>query len=284
MAKKVSVIILNYKVKDQVLECIQSIVKSNYTPLEIIVVDNNSQDGIADIIKKYPGIKFIQTGDNLGYTGGNNIGIKKALDLGAEYILVLNPDTTIDKNAINYLVGSVENLDAGIVGPKIFFEGAKKIWYAGGIFDGDNILGIHRGVDEIDTGQYDHQENTEFVSGAAIFIKKEVFTKIGFFDEKYFLYLEDLEFCYRAKINGVKIVYNPKALVYHENAKSTGLGSSLQDYFIVRNRLLFAFKYLSFRKRLALLKHIVLTLKFPTRRLALWDFLIGNFGKGSFIK
>lgn len=280
--KKVSVVILNFKVKDEVIECVQSVLNSTYKNIEIIVVDNNSNDGLIDSVKKFPQVKFIQNEKNLGYTGGNNIGIKKAIEKKADYVFILNPDTTIDPKAIESLVWVAEEEDAGIFGPKILFGDGKTVWYGGGIIDLDNILGIHRGLDEKDQGQYETMEGTQFVSGAAMFVKAQVFNKVGFFDDKYFLYLEDLEFCFRAKKKGVGIMYTPSAVIYHKNAKSTGLGSPLQDYYITRNRLLFAFKYLSWKKRLVLLKHIFLTSHFSTRRQALLDFLTGNLGKGSF--
>ncbi len=275
--KKVGVVILNFKVKDETLECIKSVQKSSLKNTKIIVVDNDSGDGLEEEVKELD-VDFIQTGDNLGYSGGNNVGIKKALEDKCDLILVLNPDTTIDKDAIKFLVEGADS--AGIYGPKIYFGQGKTIWYAGGIFDKANVLGQHRGVDQKDDGQFDKVEETDFVTGAALFVSREVFEKIGLFDEKYFLYLEDLDLCYRAKQAGFKIGYLPDAVVYHKNAKSTGLGSPLQDYYITRNRMLFASKYLSFRTRFALFREAVRNLGKPVRRQAFFDFLMGSFGKG----
>lgn len=280
--KKVAVIILNYKVKDLVIGCIKTVQRSTLKNLEIIVVDNNSQDDLQEEIKKIPNIQFIQNSENLGYTGGNNIGIKKALADGADYVFVLNPDIEVDNKAIENLVSVVGQEQAGIVGPKVLFADRKTIWYAGGIFDRANVLGKHRGIDEKDRGQYDKAQETEYVTGGAIMIAKEVFDKIGLFDEKYFLYYEDSDFCFRAKEAGFKIMYVPQAVIYHANASSAGLGSSLQDYYITRNRMLFASKFLSIRTILALLREAIRNILNPVRRLALFDFLIGNFGKGSF--
>lgn len=283
VGKKVAVVILNYKVKEDILECVASVKKSNYKNSEIIVVDNNSRDGLKVELTKLDDVTFIQTGDNLGYCGGNNIGIRKALESKADFLFILNPDTKIKIDTISNLVKLANETGHGIYGPKILFGDRKTIWYGGGIIDTDNVLGVHIGMDEVDKGQYDKVTETGFVSGAAIFIRRDVFGSIGLFNEKYFLYLEDMEFCWRAKTKGIKSAYNPKAVVYHKNAKSTGLGSSLQDYFITRNRLLFAFKYLSWGKRLVLLKHVFLTMNFSTRRQAMFDFLTGKFGKGSYI-
>lgn len=280
--KKVAVVILNFKVKNETINCIQSLKKSEYKNLDIIVVDNNSCDGLAQEIQKIDGVSFISNNKNLGYTGGNNIGIKKALSNNADYIFILNPDTLVDKNAIGSLLSTAERENAAIVGPKILFSDKKTIWYAGGTLDLANVLGRHRGVDEKDNGQYKKIEETDNVTGGAMFVKREVFEKIGLFDDKYFLYYEDSDFCYRAKKAGFKLFFDPFAIIYHGNAKSTGLGSSLQDYFITRNRMLFAAKFLSWRTKFALLREALRNIKKPARRLALIDFLFDNLGKGSY--
>lgn len=277
--KKVTAVILNYKVKDDALECIKTIQASSY-PTKIIVLDNNSDDGLEKEIKKIKGVEFIQNGDNLGYTGGNNVGIKKALP-DSDYIFVVNPDVTVEKSAIENLVKAAEDNQVGIVGPKIYFPNSKTIWYAGGVLDLANVLGCHRGMDELDKGQFNNTEETDYVTGAAILIKKEVFKKIGFFDERYFLYYEDSDFCYRTKQAGFKILYVPEAIAYHKNARSTGLGSPIQDYYITRNRFLFASKFLSFRARFALFREGLKNLKYPVRRKAFFDFLLGKFGRQS---
>lgn len=279
--KKVAVVILNYKLKDQTLKCIESVNKSSYENIQIIVVDNASKDGLGEDVKDFPDVEFIASSINTGYTGGNNLGVNKALSDGADYIFILNPDTEVEKDTISKLVKGLEKYSCGIAGPKIYFAQSKKIWYAGGVFDKANVIGLHRGVDEEDSGQYDHPMETDFVSGAAILIKKEVFKKIGLFDERYFLYYEDSDFCFRAKDKSFKIMYIPDAVVSHANAQTTGLGSPLQDYYIIRNRMLFAAKFLPFRTRFALLREALKNLGNPARRLALFDFLIGNFGKGS---
>ncbi len=283
--KKVAVVILNFKVKELALRCIESVKGSDYENVETIVIDNNSGDGLEEEIKKVAGVSFIQSNKNLGYTGGNNLGIEKSLKDGADYIFILNADTTIEEDAIGNLVATAELEGVGIAGPKVLFADDKKniIWYAGGILDVANVLGKHRGMDEKDRGQYDTIEETEFVTGGALFVRRDVFEKIGLFDDKYFMYLEDADFCYRATKAGFKILYVPTAQVFHKNAQSAGLGSPRQDYFITRNRMLFAAKFLSWRTRFALLREALRNIMIPARRLALVDFLLGNLGKGSFI-
>ncbi len=279
--KSVGVVILNFKVKEYTLECIKSVKNSTYKNIKIIAVDNNSEDGIGEILQFNKDLIFIQNKENTGFTGGNNLGIKKALELGMDYILVLNPDTTVEKNAIEILVEALDDNDAGIVCPKILLEDRETIWFAGKDLDLLNVLGNHRGVDKKDEGGFESMEETD-ATGAAMMVKKEVFDKIGLFDERYFLYYDDSDFSFRAKKGGFKILYIPKAKVYHANGRSTGLGSPLQDYYITRNRMLFASKFLPLRTRFALFREVLKNIGKPARRLALWDFLIGNFRKGSY--
>lgn len=278
--EKVAVVILNYKVRDLVLNCINSVKKSSWKDLEIVVVDNDSQDGIEEKVRTISDVTFVQTGKNLGYSGGNNRGIEEAIKNSADYILILNPDTEISPSSIENLVKAVRSDEVGIAAPKILFGDKKTIWYAGGNLDIFNVLGSHRGVDEEDRGQYDKQEETDNATGGAILVKKEVFDRIGLFDERYFLYYEDSDFSFRAKRAGFKIVYVPEAVVYHRNAQSTGLGSPLQDYYITRNRMLFASKFLPIRTRLALIREALGNIRIEARRKALVDFLLGRFGKG----
>jgi GT2 family glycosyltransferase len=282
--KKVGVVVLNYKVAQETIDCVKSVLKNDYGNLKIYVVDNNSGDGIEESIKDFKQVEFIQTGDNLGFAGGNNIGIKKALKDGCDLAFIVNPDTTLEKDTISILLSGMEDQEAGIVGPKILFETEKNIWFAGGKLDKNNVMGSHIGVDEKDIGQYDEIKEVDFITGAGMMISREVIEKVGVFDERYFLYLEDVDLCFRAKEKGFKIRYIPTAKMYHQNAKSTGLGSPLQDYFITRNRMLFAKKFLPLRTQLALLREAMRNFKKPVRRQAFLDFLSGNFGKGSFIK
>lgn len=282
MQPKIGVVILNYKVKELTLACIKSVFASDYPNLQIIVVDNNSQDGIENKIKNFKEIIFIQSGKNLGYTGGNNIGIKKALQEGSDLVFILNPDTEIKKDTISKLYKGLEEYKADIANPKIYFTNSDKLWFAGAIFDKANVLGSHKGVDQEDTGQFDVSSEMGSCTGAALLVRSNVFEKVGLFDERYFLYYEDADFAFRAKKMGFKIMYIPQAIVYHQNAKSTGLGSSLQDYFITRNRMLFASKFLPWRTQFALFREAIRNFSNKSRRQALSDFMLGNFGKGSF--
>src|SRR3972149_6527749 len=205
---KTAFIILNYNGLKDTLECLDSIkrLKTDKSDLEVIVVDNNSSDGSHESLKKIPDIKLIQNEENLGYTGGNNVGIKLALMDQANYLIIINNDTILDPLFLENILSATKEGD--IISPKIYFEKGyefhkeryaksqlgKVIWYAGGQIDWQNILGIHLGVDEIDNGQFSKSKEIDFATGACMLVKREVFEKMGFFDDKYFLYLEDMDF------------------------------------------------------------------------------------------
>ena len=137
----------------------------------------------------------------------------------------------------------------------------------------------------MDRGQFKVRKQITFATGACMLVKREIFEKVGFFDKKYFLYLEDMDFCVRIKSAGFRIIFEPEAIVWHKNASSSGgSGSLLQDYFITRNRLLFAFKHASFKTKFAVSRQVIGQIKSPIKRKALFDFVTFNFGKGSYIK
>ena len=289
---KIAVVVLNYNGLLETKSCLDSLrrVKKSNFEVEIIVVDNNSTDGSQITLPKEKGIKFVQNEKNLGFSGGNNRAIKYALERNVDYVLILNNDTVVDENFLVYLVN---NKNADIVSPKIYFEKGfefhkdrykekqlgKVIWYAGGEIDWQNIMGKHIGVDEVDKSQFNKSREVDFATGACILVRREVFKKIGLFDEKYFLYLEDMDFCVRAKKAGFTIVYEPKAVLWHKNASSIGgSGSNLQDYYFTKSRLLFALKFAKLRTKFAVLRQVYSS-KDKIKRKALLDFLIGNFGE-----
>lgn len=293
----ISIILLNFNGLENTLDCLRSLstIDKKGFSVTIIVVDNNSEDKSAQVLAKQRGIKFIKNESNLGFSAGNNVGIRYALSKGSNYVMILNNDTTVDPSLVQYL--SVLAKRGDIISPKIYFakghefhkkrykkdDLGKVIWYAGGQIDWQNILGVHSGVDEVDHGQYNKPRQVDFATGACMLVKREVFEKIGLFDEKYFLYLEDMDLCVRASKIGFKIIYQPKAKIWHKNAASTGgSGSSLQDYYITRSRLLFALKFATLRAKMALFKQISLqSVSNPVKRKALIDFARGYFGPAS---
>lgn len=298
--KKISLVILHYgdqKLTDQCLASVKKL-KTRGFGLQVTVVNNDPGEKLTRLQKKYPFGRFLRAGKNLGFTGGNNLGIKKALELGSEGIMLLNNDTILAEDLIEVMVRKTEQDEsAGILSPKIYFasgfeyhqeryrpeEKGRVFWYAGGLIDWENVLGSHRGVDEVDRGQYDQPEETDFISGCAMFVKREVFKKIGLLDEKYFLYLEDADFCQRAKKKGFRLLYEPEGRLWHVNAGSSEVGGRAHDYFFTRNRLLFGWRHAPWRAKLALSRESVklLVKGRAWQKKGVKDFYAGKFGQGS---
>jgi len=272
----------------------------------VVVVDNGSTD---DSVERIQSSKFkvqscsskfkvIENKKNLGFAEGNNVGIRDALENGADYVCLLNNDTRVDPDFLVELIRTAESDEQiGIVAGKIYFEKGyefhkdrykenergKVIWYAGGVIDWNNIYTIHRGVDEIDRGKYDCLKETDFVNGCLSLIKREVFEKIGLFDKKYFLYFEDADLSVRAKKAGFKLVFCPQAKIWHLNSGSSGSGSGLHDYFTTRNRMLFGMKFAPLRSKLALIRESfkIMFLGREWQKIGVRDFFLRKFGKGS---
>lgn len=294
---KIGIVIVNWNGKDDTVVLLDSLKKMKKGPaeVEVIVVDNGStNDSVAVISAKYPWVRVIPTGHNLGFTGGNNVGIEYAYSHGADYIWLLNNDTVAHENALD--VSPFEDPDVGIVGSKIYFaagheyhkeryaknERGKVFWYAGGVVDWDNVYASHRGVDEVDTGQYDRREETPFVTGCSLMIRRSVIERIGYLDDRFYLYLEDLDYCLRAKKAGNKLVYNPASIIWHVNAGSSGgAGNPLHEYYLTRNRLLIGMQYASVRTKFAIIREAVKFLVSGSRikRRAVADAFFGKWGK-----
>ena len=316
---KIAIIILNWNQIDLTLACLKSVFQSRIDgqiEIEAIVVDNGSTDnsrkrlkeiqekrslsrqgrGEIEILRsKFPNFKVIFNKENLGFAGGNNVGILYALKNKADFIFILNNDTEIKNDCVlNLWQTFKEEEKIGIVSPKIYyapgFEFHKKryqkkdlgrvIWYAGGKIDWDNVLGRHLGVDEVDQGQYEKRKENEFATGCAFMAKRAVFEDVGLFDERFCLYLEDLDFSYRVAKAGFKLVFNPQAIVWHKNAGSSSAGSALQTYYFTRNRLLFAQKHAPLKLKLLVYRQALEKLRQGSKieKAAVRDFFKRRFG------
>lgn len=245
LEKLVSIVTLNWNGKEVLLECLESLKKLNYSNYEIIVVDNGSTDGSCEILEEnYPEIKLIKNKENLGVAMGNNIGIKHS---HGDYVLLLNNDTIVDSNLIKELLKVLENeKDGGVVGPKIYYyDEPHKIWAAGGgrinWLTGDVRL---FGGDEIDRGQYEDITDVDYVSGCALFTRRELFEKIGYLDEIYFAYFEETDWCVRACKEGYRLLYAPQAKMWHKVRSSSQTISGFHEYQMTRNMFWFLKKHL----------------------------------------
>ena len=301
--KKVFAVAINYNKSDVTHEWLASMkkVKTPGFTLDIVIVDNASVEPFTlTKNEQAENIHVICSKENTGFTGGNNIGMQYALGHSADYILIINNDTFADPDLVNNLLKQLDSdKKIGLTTPKIYFakghefhkdrykstELGKVFWYAGGFIDWANIKSVHRGVDEVDHGQYDKEEQVDFASGCCMLLKREVLERVGLFDDRGFMYYEDAILCQAIQKAGYTLWYVPSAVLWHLNAASSGgSGNQLQDYFLTRNQMLFGMMYAPMRSKVALIRQSIRYLMNgrPMQKKGIKDFYLGKFGKGTY--
>lgn len=236
----VAIILVNYKNVAITEQCLISLNKVSYTSYRIYVVDNGSSADCINqlrlLCEKYNAI-LIQSNLNLGFAGGNNIGIKQALQDNAEYILLLNNDTIVEPDFLFYLIQSAnEDKRIGIVTAlTMHYPEKNKIWYAGGEIDYRRQRAIHYGIGEAISEQYVEKKDVSFVSGCCMLLSRTALFKVGMLPEDYFMYYEDMDYCINMFQHGYRMVYQPKARIYHCVSASGG-GEASPFYIEWSNR------------------------------------------------
>ena len=229
----VSIIILNYNAGELLLNCVDSLKKSTYTNLEILIVDNISSDNSQKKCKeKFPDIKLIQNNENLGYCGGNNVGINEAK---GKFIVILNPDTIIEPNCIDELISAYNKFGNALYQPKILSLNEKDIIQSTGNMLHVFGFGFARDKGNKVTNKEESIEKIGYASGTCLFTSREVFDKIGLLDEFLFLYHDDLDLGWRAAQIGINSYYVPKSKIFHVESYSLKW-SSKKFYWLERNR------------------------------------------------
>lgn len=255
MAKPlVSVIVLNYNGKDFIPGCLESLRRQSFRPYEVVVVDNASADGSAELVKRrFPWARLVRNSRNLGFATGNNIGVRAAR---GKYVVLLNYDTVADRNFIKELVAAIER-DSSVAAAQakiLLFEKEQRLINTSGTvvhYLGFGWCGDYRARDR---GQLTEKEIAA-PSGAAVMFKKDIYERVGGLDDDFFLYHEDTDIAWRLRLRGYKTVLAPKAVVRHKYSFGR---TATKFYFVERNRLVMLLKNYSTRTLLVLLPALLL--------------------------
>ncbi len=245
----VAIVILTWNQREVTLECLGSLEQMDYPDerLEIIVVDNGSSDGTSEAIgDRFPAVTVIRNEENLGFAGGNNVGIRSALVSDASCIMLLNNDTVVDRPMLRTLVAVLEsNADAGIVGPKmLYFDEPNIVWCAGNAIRWRTGDSVRLGAETRDTTRQVQPQEVDFITACGICLRREVIEEIGLLDPRFFIYYEETDWCMRARDAGWHIMYAPEARLWHKVSAAMGTASPATDYYMNRNVLLFLTKNL----------------------------------------
>ncbi|MEX2526827.1 MAG: glycosyltransferase family 2 protein [Gemmatimonadota bacterium] len=235
---RVVAVVLNWCREADTRACLESLLDGDYPALEILLVDNASPDDSGQRLHgAFPHLPYIQTGENLGYTGGNNVGIRWALEAGADYILILNNDTVVDPDTVSRLVTTArQRVDLGAVAPLIVYHSEPdRVWYGGGEFSRRRALGIHEGEGAAVAGEMVPRE-VRFVTGCCFLSPAAVLDELNGFREDYFAYLEDAELSLRMQEAGYTLWYEPRARVRHRISPERGTETPFQIRQRDRNR------------------------------------------------
>ena len=240
MSPSVTAVILNFDLTEDTVACVRSLLRAAYSNLRVLVVDNGSPgDAVGRLRRELPGVEVWATGRNLGYTGGINAGFRFALERPTDYLLVLNPDTEVDPGFLGPMVEAMErDPQAAIAGGTIYeHHDRTRAWYAGGRLVPWRGLAVHdRKGRTLERSALGEPRAVSFVTGCLALHRASVLTRIGEQDERFFLYLDDIELSARVRRKGYRLLYVPRSVVYHRVRGEHE--SRLKLYYSVRNRLL----------------------------------------------
>ncbi|WP_239187379.1 glycosyltransferase family 2 protein [Candidatus Nitrotoga sp. HW29] len=254
----VAIVVLNWNGANDTLECLNSLVSLTYPNFSVIVVDNGSTDNSLGKLRAYSSpfpLVLLETGKNLGYAGGNNVGTRHALEHGADFVLLLNNDTTVAPDLLEQLINAAQRSpDAGVFSARVmYFDNPDLVWFDGARWN-ESSLRLEwpgQGAREAELSTMDR--DTDYACGAALFFRAEVARKIGLLDEAFFLVWEEVDWCFRARKAGWHNKVVAAAKVWHKIGVSFGSESSpLRTYFSIRNQLLWFSRHASLSARLRL--------------------------------
>jgi GT2 family glycosyltransferase len=275
-------VVLSWNGRDDTLDCLESL-----RGIDTICVDNGSADGSADAVaERFPDVELIRTGVNLGFAAGNNVGIRRALERGADWVVLLNNDAIVRPGFAAALAAAAErHPDAGVLACKVYeLEEPDVLWYAGGSFN--PLLGYSgrvRGAHRRDDGSFDEEIEVDWATGAAMAVSREALERAGLLDEELFAYVEDVDWCLRIRDAGLRVVFVPPARAWHRVSASTGgPASSTSLRYHCRNTLAVSERYrplprgaVGVRRAVIVGTHLLQALRPPTSARALWAVVRG---------
>jgi GT2 family glycosyltransferase len=252
---RVAVVVVNWNGKDYSLECLKSLQEQLHVEINVVLVDNGSTDGsVSSIRKEYPEVVIVESEQNLGYAGGNNLGMVLALEQGFEYVLVLNNDTVLATDCVYQLIMDLErHPEAAAAAPKSYYlESPHQIYFAGGAIRRTGQT-IHIGGGCGDGPEFCHTFDTEWLNGCAIMFRSRALRDVGLFEPKFFLLFEETDWSLRARNVGYRLRFVPQAKLWHKVSPSFGASAStLYLYYHTRNQLLWIERSYPFPEKLAL--------------------------------
>lgn len=248
MSRKIGIVTVLYNSETVLAEFFETLNKQTYKNFILYVIDNLSPDNSLELSKKLAGhyqfkSVIIENDANYGVAKGNNIGIERALNDGCDLVVLSNNDIALEEDSIDKLLTGLDQNNADMAVPKIYYYGTTKIWAAGGGFIKKSGLTIHYGEGQEDKGQFNNDQQVDYAPTCFMLIKKEVFAEVGLMDENYFVYYDDTDFVYRAlKQYGKTLWYVADSEIYHNESTSTGKMSDFSIKFLWRNLVYFALK------------------------------------------
>lgn len=243
---KVAALVLNYNGKDITLQSLASLTAMTYPACDLIVVDNGSTDGsFAAIAAAFPKLEQLRVEHNQGIAHGLNLGLRHALDGDYDYVLVLNNDIEVHPEMLSEMVAVAESDPSiGCVGPKAYYYGDRqRLWSTGGILRFKESVTRERGDRELDRGQYDRDEEVDYVNGCAMLKRCSALEKTGLWDPVYYLGVEDADWCMRMKHQGYRCFYAHRAKLWHMISYSTGVYKPGRTFHTGRSTAIFVRKY-----------------------------------------
>jgi GT2 family glycosyltransferase len=242
----VYVIVLSWNNCSETINCLDSVNKLSYPNKRILLVDNGSQDGTPQTVAAiFPNIEIIVNDENLGFAAGCNVGLRYALENGAEFVFLLNNDTEVSSDALDHLIAAM-GPGIGMAAPKIYYAHASQpiIWSIGGKCHPVTLEKIGDARGQIDRGQWNQVLERDYLVGCAVLISRKLLETVGLFDESFFMYYEDSDLSLRARRQGFKLLFVPNAHVWHKVALSSGGSDTPNErYWMARSSILFFYKH-----------------------------------------